>query len=408
MTSVNLLSDQLLADPYPYYGRLRDEAPVHPMRLPNGLEAWQVSRYDDARMVLADRRFSLSEEALKAAGLFQGSSSPFGPSLMTSDPPQHTRLRRLVSKAFTPRRVESLRPRVQEIVDRLLDAIAPLGEADLVETFAFPLPITVICELLGVPVEDRNELRAWTRTMVVIPATERGRQQMREGAQALHRYLNQLVAVRRREARADLPDGAQPDLLSALIAARDEGGQLSDEELVGTMNLLVFAGYETTASLIGNGMLVLFRHPDQLRLLRERPELLPGAIEELLRYEGPSQRGTFRVATEDVDVGGVTIPAGSVVMTVLGSADRDPRHFADADRLDVTRDDNDHLAFGYGIHHCLGAPLARAEGLAAIGTLLSRFGDLELGCAPEDVPRGPTSVWTRGVAALPVRFTPVP
>jgi cytochrome P450 len=298
-----------------------------------------------------------------------------------------------------------LRRRVQEIVDQLLDAMAPRGEADLISAFAFPLPITVICELLGVPSEDRDDLRAWTRTMVVIPGTEEERERARQGALALQRYLSQLVAQRKAEVRTDLVDGVQPDLLSALIIARDEEGRLSERELVGTMNLLLFAGHETTANLIGNGMLALFRHPDQLRLLRERPELLPSAIEEFLRYEGPSQRGTFRVAMEDVRLSGVSIPAGSVVMVMIGSADRDSQRFADPDRLDITRASGEHLAFGHGIHYCLGAPLARMEGQVAFGALLSRFPDLALACAPEEVRRGPRSIFIRGVVALPVRFS---
>jgi cytochrome P450 len=406
--SVDLLSEQALTDPYPLYARLREETPVFRVRLPNGLETWQITRYDDARSVLADRRFSHAEEALRGAGVFVGSAAAFGPSMMTSDPPAHTRLRQLVSRAFTPRRVEELRPRVQQIVDRLLDTMAPRGEADLIGAFAFPLPVTVICELLGVPPEDQDDFRAWTRTMVVIPATEPERERMRQGANALQQYLSRLVTQKQAATRADLPDHGQPDLLSALIAARDEGGRLSERELIGTMNLLLFAGHETTASLIGNGMLALFRHPDQLRLLRERPELLPPAIEEFLRYEGPSQRGTFRVAMEDVDVAGVTIPAGSVVMVMIGSADRDPRQFPDPDRLDIMRGGSEHVAFGHGIHYCLGAPLARMEGQVAFGTLLSRFPDLALACAPGEVRRGPRSIFVRGVVALPVQFTPSP
>jgi cytochrome P450 len=403
--AADLLSEEVLADPYPFYTRLREETSVYRARLPNGLETWQVTRYEDARLVLADRRFSHAEDALRTAGVFLGSEALFGPSLMTSDPPDHTRLRRLVSRAFTPRRVEGLRRRVQEIVDQLLDAMAPRGEADLISAFAFPLPITVICELLGVPSEDRDDLRAWTRRMVVIPGTEEERERARQGALALQRYLSRLVAQRKAEVRTDLVDGAQPDLLSALIIARDEEGRLSERELVGTMNLLLFAGHETTANLIGNGMLALFRHPDQLRLLRERPELLPSAIEEFLRYEGPSQRGTFRVAMEDVRLSGVSIPAGSVVMVMIGSADRDSQRFADPDRLDITRASGEHLAFGHGIHYCLGAPLARMEGQVAFGALLSRFPDLALACAPEEVRRGPRSIFIRGVVALPVRFS---
>lgn len=403
------LTEDLAVDPYPYYERLR-EAPIQPVRRPDGLEVWLVSRYEEARTVLSDPRFSTqpryAEEALRRAGVLVGGDIALGQSMLTSDPPDHTRLRRLVTKAFTPQRIERLRPWVQELTDGLLDRIEPLGEVDLVETFALPLPVTVMCELLGVPAEDWDRFSIWVQEMMAIAVTDEDRARGRPAAIALHRYLAELVATRRAHIRADEPEQAQPDLVSALIIARDEGGQLSEQELVGTVTLLLVAGQETTVNLIANGMLALFRHPDQLTLLKQRPALLSAAIDELLRYDGPAQQTTFRITLEDVEVGGVTIPAGSVVSVVLGAADRDPRRYVGPDRLDITRTDSQHLAFGHGIHYCMGAPLARMEGQIAIGTLLRRFPHLALACAPDDIRWRRGSMYRRRLVNLPVRFTP--
>src|SRR5215471_17916389 len=372
------------ADPYPGYARLRRQGPVCRVRDFMGIESWLVGRYEDAREALTDRR--LAKDALNGSELYRalagGADNPLGRNLLSTDPPDHTRLRGLISRAFTPRRIEErLRPRVQEITDQLLDRVASETEVDLVEALAFPLPVTVICELLGVPVADRDQFRAWSQTI-----NSTGPEDVRLGAtQALAGYFSDLVGQRRPTVRADLPEDEQPDLVSVLIAARDQGDALSDVELIGTLMLLLIAGHETTVHLIASGMLALFKHPDQLRLLRDRPELWPSAVEELLRHTNPVQRATFRYATEDVEIGGVTVPEGGLVSVAIASGNRDEARFTDPDRLDVLREENHHLAFGHGIHFCLGAPLARQEGRIAFATLLRRFPDIALAVPPEQV-----------------------
>ena len=400
---MDLLSDALVAHPYDHYARLRDEAPVSRARLPNGAEAWQVCRYADARAVLADRRFSRGA----AAGAHLGTSDMFGPSMLTCDPPEHTRLRRVLSQAFSARRVERLRPWVQGIVDRLLDDLAgSAGEVDLVAGLAIPLPLTVICGLLGVAPEHGERIRRWTPSMHTIPATEEERWQLTLQAQRLTRFVEQLVA-RRRAGRCPVepPFPGGPDVLATLLEAAGAGG-LGEREVVGTINLLLFAGQETVVTFIGNAVLALLGNPGQLRLLRDRPWLLPAAVDELLRYDGPFQRSAFRVATQDVDLGGARIAAGDSVVVVLGSADRDPDRFPHPDRLDIAAGRGEGVAFGHGVHTCLGAHLARLESRLAIGALLARFPDLELAVPPAAVRRGPRSLFVRGVEALPVRLVP--
>jgi cytochrome P450 len=398
----DLLGDALLESPYDYYSRLRDEEPVARVRLPNGSEAWQVSRYHDARFVLADRRFSRAT----AAGVHLGTSTLFGPSMLTSDPPDHTRLRRVLSAEFSARRIEELRGWVQGIVDRLVDGFASCnGPVDLVERLAIPLPLTVICELLGVPEGRRERLRQWTPSMHTIPSTDEERWQLVFQAQRLTRFVEQLVAGRRSEMGAPgFAGNGEQDVLTPLVLAAEEG-RISHQELVGTVNLLLFAGHETVVNFVGNAMLALFRNPDQMALLRARPDLLPAAVDELLRYDGPFQRTAFRVATEDVEVAGTLIPAGDSVVVVIGAADRDPDRYPEPDRLDFSGRPGDSVAFGHGIHMCLGAPLARVESQVAIGTLLARFPGLRLACPPDEVRRGPRSLFVRGVEALPVLLT---
>jgi cytochrome P450 len=397
------LDDGLLADPLPYlyYRDLREDAPALLARRPDGVETWLVTRYEDAKAVLADRRFSTDLRHATAGA----DEAPVSATMVTSDPPDHTRLRRLVSKGFTPRRVEELRHRIGEIANQLVDEIAPMGEADLIDAFAFPLPVIVICELLGVPVEDRHTFRRWTADMLMMAVTEERVVVAQDATRRLHGYLAQLVQ-RKRDEILTAPEDRQPDLISALIVARDQTDRLSERELVAMITLLLFAGHETTVNLIGNGMASLFLNPEQLDRLREQPELLGSAVEELLRFEAPVQQPAHRVALEDITVGGVVIPAGAIVSVVIGSANRDPRRFADPDRLDVTRDASQHLSFGYGIHHCLGAPLARMEGRIAFGTLLERLPDLSLACPPEELRWKSGSIHRRGLTALPVRFTP--
>jgi cytochrome P450 len=315
--------------------------------------------------------------------------------MLNRDGDDHRRLRRLVTKAFTPKVVEQLRPRIQAIADELLDAVEARGSMDLSAEYAFPLPITVIAELLGVPTADQRRFEAWSNA-IITPAIE---------PEALERffgqmgefvaYLTDLFAAR----RAD----PQDDLVSALLAARDESDALTEEEVFGTVVLLIVAGHETTVGLIGNAVVNLLSHPDQLELVRADPSLIPGAVEEVLRYEGPVERTLNRWAATDVELRGQTIRRGEVVIAILGSADRDAERFPDPDRLDVQREDTRHLAFGRGSHYCLGAPLARLEAEIALETLFRRLPNLRLAVAPNELEWRATPTFRR-LETLPVAW----
>ncbi|HEU5160071.1 MAG TPA: cytochrome P450 [Streptosporangiaceae bacterium] len=382
-------------DPYARYATLRDSGPIHPIEFPPGVRAFLVVDHEHGRAALADPRLSKNPEH---SAVPVRAEEFFGGTMLGLDPPDHTRLRGLVAKAFTPRRVEALRPRVRQIADDLLDAIAgrDADEADLIDAFAFPLPITVICELLGVPAADRAAFREWTAILTVPVASREMAARRRAAAIAFNDYVRGVFAERRRRPR--------DDLISALLAARDGAARLSDGELLNTVTLLLIAGHETTVNLIGNGVLALLSFPAQRKLLTARPELLPGAIEELLRYDGPVERASQRIALEDMEIAGTSIPKGSWVHISLGAADRDPAAFADPDSLDLTRRDNRHVAFGHGPHYCLGAPLARLEGQVAIGALLARFPELALAAAPDTLTWKRTGSIVRGLATLPVRL----
>ncbi|MFF3324030.1 cytochrome P450 [Streptomyces sp. NPDC002889] len=386
-------------DPYPWLDRLRRSGPVQRVELRGGGHAWLVTRYDD--VLAATAHPSLSSDPRTPGSPASPSARPGGdgrrpPSMLTTDPPDHTRLRQLVSRAFTPRRVAALRPRVQQIADGLLDAVAPLGRADLIADFALPLPVAVICELLGVPFEDRARFSRWSAEMLsppVAPAVAAAAEQARAD---LGEYLCGLV-VRKRAEPAD-------DLLTALAAAGEEN-RLSDAELAGTAILLLVAGHETTVGLIGTGALLLLLHPAQLDRLRREPALLPSAVEEFLRYDGPVMLGVVRYAREDLELAGTAIAAGETVVLSTGAANRDPGRFARPEVLDVARAHNPHLALGHGLHYCLGAALARLEGEVAIGTLLRRLPALALAVDEEHLRWRPSVL--RGLATLPVTFTPV-
>jgi cytochrome P450 len=399
------LDRDFIQDPYALYARLREEAPVCEVILPRGLKVWLVSRYAEARDALADP--ALHKDMRQARDLFErhqtikDTSEGFGQDLaahmLNTDPPDHTRLRKLVATAFTMRRVELLRPRIEQITDELLAGFATREPVDLVEEFAFPIPVTVICELLGVPRDDRDKFRQWSSAFV----SSYGREKVAQAAQDMTEYLFALIAGKR-ENPAD-------DMLTALIQVRDggddgAGDRLSEVELVSMAFLLLIAGHETTVNLIGNGLLALLRNPDQLRALRADPSLTAGAVEEFLRFESPVNLATFRYTTAPVRLGEVEIPAGEFVLVSLGAANRDDERYADADRLDVTRGAGGHLAFGHGIHFCLGAPLARLEGQVAIGRLLDRFPDLALAVEPDEL-RWRDSTLMRGLESLPVRLT---
>jgi cytochrome P450 len=393
--SFNPMDPDFVADPYPTYHRLRAEDPVH--RSPLGF--WVLTRYDDVVGVLRDQRFA--KEAIAsfvAQKLGVEMTAGVGVSMLDRDPPDHTRLRSLVSKAFTPRVVEGLRPRIGQIVDGLLDGAAERRAMDVIEDFAYPIPVIVICEMLGVPVEDHERFRGWSLDLARgLDATMLGpqsdvAQRAMTSRRALADYFRELIAERRAAPR--------PDLLSALIAAEEAGDKLSEQELLATCILLLVAGHETTVNLLGNGTLALLRHPEQLRLLRENPGLIGTAVEELLRYDGPVQR-TARVPSVDAVIAGHKIEAGEMVMPFIGAADRDPAQFPAPDRLDLRRADNRHVAFGMGIHFCLGAPLARLEGQIAISTLVRRFPNLTLAT---DRPLYRQSLTLRGLTSLPVAF----
>jgi cytochrome P450 len=397
--ATSLADPALLADPHRALAALRESAPVHRVDMRMGLPVWMVTRYDDVLAALSDPR--LSNDPHHASALTAVLRGDFlSRSMIGTDPPEHTRLRRLVSKAFTARRVEGLRPRVQEIAGALLDRITPRGSADLVAEFALPLPVTVIGELLGVPEADRDRFRVWTDEMLDRPF-DLGSDMARVTAarEQMHGYLADLVA----DKRAHPAD----DLLTDLVETTDEGERLDAQELLAMAFLLLIAGYVTTVSLIGNGTLALLRHPDELDRLRADPSLVPQAIEELLRFDGPVSPGLTRYAVEDLEIGGVRIPRGDMVLLAIAAADRDPHRFPAPDRLDVGVADPGHLAFGHGVHYCLGAPLARLEGQVAFAALLARLPDLTL-ATEEDQLRWTGGGVLRGLRELPVTFTPTP
>ncbi|MFC8074318.1 cytochrome P450 [Streptomyces sp. NPDC057307] len=403
-----LFTWEFATDPYPAYAWLREHAPVHRTRLPSGVDAWLVTRYVDAKRALADPRLSKNPvhhaEQAHAKGK-TGIPGERGAELMTHllniDPPDHTRLRRLVSQAFTPRRVAEFAPRVQELTDGLIDAFAAKGEADLIHDFAFPLPIYAICDLLGVPREDQDDFRDWAGMMIRHGGGPRGG--VARSVKKMRGYLAELIH-RKRDAPGD-------DLISGLIRASDDGEHLTENEAAAMAFILLFAGFETTVNLVGNGVYALLRNPDQRERLQRSLDagetgLLATGIEELLRYDGPVELATWRYATEPVQLGGQSVAVGDPVLVVLAAADRDPERFADPDRLDLSRSDNKHLGYGHGIHYCLGAPLARLEGQAALGTLLTRLPDLRLAVDPSDL-RWRGGLIMRGLRTLPVQFTAV-
>jgi cytochrome P450 len=386
-------------EPYGLYADARRQGPVRPVVLADGRPAWIVTGYEEARQALLDHRLAKSigkALAIRPEIVAPGFAHPlFGHHMLAADDQDHSRQRRLASAGFSTARMAALRPRVQAIVDGLLDDLErrPAGEpVDLVAGFTLPLPITVISEMLGVPVEDRARLRAWFDAVFATPLAPANDGPGRAAADAAYAYLCDLIAAKR-AAPGD-------DLLSVLTASAD-GDRLAEDELLSTAWLLIVAGHDTTVNLIGNGLVALFRHPDQLARLRADLSLVPAAVEEFLRYDGPVQHTTFRMTTEAVTIGDVEIPAHEQVLVVTAAANRDPGHFAEPDRLDIARPENRHIAFGHGIHFCLGAPLARLEGDVAFTSLLQRFPDLRPAVPVEEFH------WTyrivlRGLDALPV------
>jgi cytochrome P450 PksS len=397
----NIAGPEHKANPFPFYARLRAEAPVYRVPLPHRQSAWLVTRYDDVVAVLKDERFAkdrlnaLTKEQLARQPWMPSFFQPLMRNMLDLDPPDHTRLRGLVHKAFTPRLIEQMRGRVQTLADSLLDAVARRGRMDLMRDYAQPIPTTIIAEMLGVPVEDRHRFQRWSNTLVSIGGSSWGIVLSIPSVYLFLRYIRKLIKARRADPR--------DDLVSALIKAEEAGQQLSEDELLAMIILLLIAGHETTVNLIGSGALALLQHPDQLQKLRSDPSLIKPAIEELLRYTSPVETATERFAREDVTIAGVTIPRGEMVFAVLASANRDERYFPNPDKLDITREPNKHLSFGLGTHFCLGAALARMEAQIAIGTLLRRACGLRLAVAAEALRWRPGLV-LRGLKALPVAF----
>ncbi len=392
------LSPEFQRDPYPTYRRIREEDPIW---LYEPLNTWLVTRHADVTAILRDPRFRTSDMSRNSDLLPLAERNPgialvlqaFGNMMLFQDPPDHTRLRGLVNKAFTPRRIEGLRPRIQSIVDELLDACEARGEFDLIADFAVPLPVIVIAELLGVPPEDRGRLKDWSRRLaVMLDGTVRmaGIPDAAGAGGELVEYLVRIVAARRRAPR--------DDLLSAMIAAQDRDDALTDMELLSNSVLILIAGHETTTNLIGNGMVSLLERPGELARLRREPELARSAVEELLRFDSPVQL-TSRYPLADLEWDGRKFRANQEVNLMLGAANRDPAVFAEPDRLDLARADNRHVAFGFGAHFCLGAPLARLEGQLALGTLARRFQRLGFGAGERTRRPG---VVLRGYSSVPV------
>jgi len=393
------LPEEFLREPGPLYEQLRAQGPVHHVRLPAGLRGWLITDYTVAKQVLADptirkdvhqirRIIDTTHPGVHAMG------SDMAEHMLNTDPPDHTRLRRLVAKAFTPRSVAALVPRIEQIADELIAAIPThTGPVDLLSEFAFPLPITVICELLGIPATDRDQFRAWTNT-ILFAGTD-SRETVLTAATNMNAYLRDLITDRR----------AHPsdDMLSGLASATDTDGNLTDTEVVSMTFLLLVAGHETTVNLIGNTMLTLLQDPERFAGLRAHPDQIPAALEEHLRHLGPVHIATLRFTTEPVTLGDTTIGPDELVFVSLAAANRDPSCFPRPELVDYDRDNPGHLAFGHGIHVCLGAPLARTEGAIALTRLLTHYPHMSLATDPATL-RWRTSSLIRGLNTLPVQL----
>lgn len=394
----DLYSQAFKARAYETYAQLREENPI---RLHKGFEVplWFVTGYEEAKRILSDHKQFVKqyERTLTPDERAKMQKMPemfdlLNNHMLNMDVPDHTRLRGLVSKAFTTRRILEMEPRIQQIADELIDNMLQNEAVDLIDEYAFPLPIVVICEMLGVPTSDRDKFRQWSNAFIEFGNSEAHFMQlMAEFVQ----YIGQMIADRRQN--------PHDDLISALVHAEDEGDRLSEAELYSMIVLLLVAGHETTVNLIGNGVLALLQNPDQMAQLQQDPELMETAVEEFLRYDGAVERATTRFAVADVEIGGQLIKRSTPVIVVLGAAGRDPRHFDNANQLDITREANKHLDFGYGIHYCLGAPLARLEGKIAIGTLIQRIPNLRLAVSADELTYRQSTI-VRGLVNLPVTW----
>jgi cytochrome P450 len=389
-SSTDFFTASFTQNPYPVYEKLRKDTPLFKVMFPQGEFGWMITRYEDAVQILKDSRFS--KDMVKRYG--SDGQSIFSSNMLFSDPPDHRRLRGLVQKAFTPKLVADMRSHIQSIADDLLDNLPSQEKMNLIDEFAFPLPIIVISEILGVPLEDRDKFRMWSNT-VINATTAEDRELFQQHEQEFTDYLMASFAKVRQE--------PGDDLISQLVAAEESGEQLTERELLGVVSLLIIAGHETTVNLIGNGILALLEHPEQRDLLIQQPELIHQAIEEMLRYNGPVEFSTSRWASEDMEFRGQQIAKGELVVVALDSANRDEEQFKDPDVFDITREKSAHLAFGKGIHLCLGAPLARLEGEIAISTLLNRFPNMRLQNDVDTLEWRPGMV-VRGVKEIPVKL----
>lgn len=388
------------ANPQAMYAEMRQHDPIYSALGPmSGHRFWFFTRYEDVVAVLRNQHFVKdARKNLKPEFAFRYVAENPDPvweainhHLLNLDTPDHTRLRSLVHKAFTPNQIRALEPRIHQIATELLNNIGDKPDGDLLNDFAFPLPITVIAEMLGVHSNMRDKFRHWTQAILFGMDEQAGMLAVMEFVQ----YVNELIEERREK--------DQGDILSALVRAEEEGDTMSHMELLSMVFLLLVAGHETTVNLIGNGALALMQHPEQMQKLQENPQLIGSAVEEMLRYNGPVEAPTWRYASQDIEIGGVTIPEGDVVLPSLLAANRDPAVFENPDTFDITRDPNPHVAFGNGIHYCLGAPLARMEGTIAINALLARYPELRLN-APVEKLEWNASLLIHGMKALPVRY----
>ncbi|HLF74586.1 MAG TPA: cytochrome P450 [Anaerolineales bacterium] len=397
----NLLNPKVRADPYPFYTRLRSEDPVH---WDEEMGFWVLTRYADIAAVYNDPRFSRAEGLRRGFERLPGSEQvvaepvyrSFSKTMFYSDPPYHTRLRGLVNNAFTPNAVEQMRPHVQQIVDRLLDAVQNRGEMDAIRDLAHPLPLLVIAQMLGLPAEERLRFKQWSDDLfAILGSVPHAPELMERAARSLAELTAYLTALSQ-ERRAQ----PQSDLLSALVGVAEKGERLTQEELIANVTILLSAGHETTSHLIGNGLLALLRHPEQMQQLRGNPRLIASAVEEMMRYDNPVQIA-YRSAAEDVKVGGRCIRKGQLVNSILAAGNRDPQRFSEPDRFDIARDEGRHLGFGLGIHFCIGAPLVRLEAQVAFSTILRRFPELRLATESLEWQEHPIF---RGVKSLPIVF----
>ncbi|GGX60770.1 cytochrome P450 family protein [Streptomyces minutiscleroticus] len=391
------------SNPHPLYRHLREASPVSRLTPPHGVDSYLITRYEDAKAALADPRISKDMYAAVDAyrSVFGDSSIALDDNMLFADPPKHTRLRRLVNRAFVPRRIEALRPRVQEITDALLDRFTTLEPVDLLSDFAFPLPLQVICELIGVPESERQKAQQLCSVVARTGFSKKDKARLAEAENGLREYFEDLIARKRKR--------PEDDLLSVLVQTRDEQDSLTDGELLSTLWVLLFAGHKTTAYLIGNAVHTLLTHPDQLQQVVTSPELLPNAVEEIIRFEGSVENATFRHALEDITVAGTLIPKGSLVQIAITSANRDAASFERPDTFDITRPgvQSSHLGFGTGPHYCIGAPLARMEMQIALASLFRRFPRISLARPAEE------AEWLtvpfpafRGLTRLPVMLDP--